>query len=129
MLDPILCGPVWIAINILTISMLADICDEDELRHGLRREGVFGAIHEWVKKFGYSFGFLGAFLLVRLTGFDSTLGGDQSPDSIFAMRVVLTGTTALWALAAIWVLRYYPITDEVAYATRDKLEARRGQIT
>lgn len=128
-LDPILCGPVWIAINILTISMLADICDEDELRHGLRREGVFGAIHEWVKKFGYSFGFLGAFLLVRLTGFDSKLGGHQSPDSIFAMRVVLTGTTALWALTAIWILRFYPITDEVAYATRDKLEARRGLIT
>jgi GPH family glycoside/pentoside/hexuronide:cation symporter len=127
--DAVLCGPVWIAINILTISMLADICDEDELRHGLRREGVFGAIFEWVKKTGYSFGFLGAFLVVRLTGFDSKLGGDQSPESILALRVVLAGSTAVWAVAAIGVLRYYPITDEVAYATRDQLEARRGRIT
>jgi GPH family glycoside/pentoside/hexuronide:cation symporter len=128
-LDPILCGPVWIAINILSISMLADICDVDELRHGLRREGVFGSILEWVKKSGYSLGFLGAFLTVRLTGFHSELGGAQTPETIFSMRVVLAGSTAVWAVAAIWILRYYPITDEVAYRTRDELEARRGQIT
>jgi hypothetical protein len=42
--DALLCGPVWIAINILTPAMLADICDEDELRGGMRREGTFGAI-------------------------------------------------------------------------------------
>lgn len=128
-LDPILCGPVWIAINILTISMLADICDEDELRHGFRREGIFGALFEWIKKSGYSLGFLGAFLVVRLTGFHSELGGDQDPGAIFGLRVVLAGTTAVWAIAAIWVLRFYPITDATAYETRDKLEARRGQIT
>ena len=39
LLDPIFCGPVWVAINILSLSMLADICDEDELRHGMRRAG------------------------------------------------------------------------------------------
>jgi GPH family glycoside/pentoside/hexuronide:cation symporter len=53
--DCLLCGPVWVAINTLTPSMLADICDDDELRHGFRREGTFGALFSWVQKTGYSF--------------------------------------------------------------------------
>ncbi len=129
LIDPLLCGPVWIAINVLTISMLADICDEDELKHGMRREGTFGAIFTWVQKCGYSLGFLGALILVKLTGFHAELGGGQDPRSLLWMRVVLAGSTAAWAVAAIALLRFYPITDQRAYATRDALEARRGAIT
>src|SRR6185436_6153042 len=58
--DCFLCGPVWVAISTLTPSMLADICDEDELKHGFRREGLFGAFYSRVQKTGYSLGFLGA---------------------------------------------------------------------
>lgn len=129
LLDPILCGPVWIAINILSISMLADICDEDELRHGMRREALFGAIFAWVQKCGFSLGFLGALIVVKLTGFQAERGGDQDPDALLWLRVVLAGSTAAWAIAAIITLRFYPITDARAYATRDALEARRGVVT
>lgn len=129
LLDPILCGPVWIAINVLTLSMLADICDEDELKYGVRREGMFGAIFTWVQKCGFSFGFLGALIVVKLTGFHAELGGDQDPRSLLWLRVVLAGSTAAWAIAAIVLLRFYPITDKRAYATRDALEARRGSVT
>lgn len=127
--DCLLCGPVWVAIATLTPSMLADICDEDELRHGLRREGTFGALFSWVQKSGYSFGFLGAMLTIKLTGFDAAaVGGIQTPETILSMRLILTVTTAVWAIAAIILLFFYPLTRKRAYEVRDSLEARRGRV-
>jgi GPH family glycoside/pentoside/hexuronide:cation symporter len=36
------------------MSMTADVCDLDELKSGLRREGIFGAIYWWMVKFGFA---------------------------------------------------------------------------
>ena len=127
--DAVLCGPVWIAINVLTPAMLADICDEDELRHGLRREGVFGAIFSWIQKMGYSTAFFGAMFSLKLTGFDAALGGAQAPATILRLRLILALSTAVWAVLAIILLHLYPLDRRRAYETRDALEARRGKIT
>lgn len=127
--DCVLCGPVWVAIYALTPSMLADICDEDELRHGFRREGIFGALYSWIQKTGYSFGFLGAMSVLTLTGFDnSTPGGVPTADAILSMRLVLTVSTAIWAIAALVMLYFYPLNRRRAYEIRDALEARRGKV-
>jgi GPH family glycoside/pentoside/hexuronide:cation symporter len=66
---------------------------------------------------------------VKLTGFDAALGGAQSPDSILGMRLILTVSTAIWAILAIVLLCFYPLTAARAYANRDALEARRGKVT
>jgi GPH family glycoside/pentoside/hexuronide:cation symporter len=127
--DCLLCGPVWVAIYALTPSMLADICDEDELRHGFRREGIFGALLSWIQKTGYSFGFLGAMSVLTLTGFDnSTPGGVPTAHAILSMRLVLTVSTAIWAIAALVMLYFYPLNRRRAYEIRDALEARRGKV-
>jgi len=126
--DALLCGPVWIAINILTPAMLADVCDDDEHRHGLRREGVFGAIFLWVQKMGYSAAFFGALLSLKLTGFDAALGGAQSSDTILRLRLILTLSTAIWGVLAIFLLQLYPLNRQRAYQIRDALEARRGKV-
>jgi GPH family glycoside/pentoside/hexuronide:cation symporter len=129
LLDCVLCGPVWVAVYTLTPSMLADICDEDELRHGLRREGIFGALLFWIQKTGYSFGFLGAMLTIALTGFDNTTpGAVPTANSILSMRLVLTVSTALWAILALLILRLYPLDARRAQEVRVALEARRGKI-
>jgi Na+/melibiose symporter and related transporters len=129
LLDPLLCGPVWIAINILTTSMFADICDDDELRHGQRREGMFGAIFSWLQKTGYSLAFFGTGVALNFAGFDAKLEGAQDPGAIFNLRVIFTATTALWAIGAMAVLAFYPLTRARAYEIRDALEARRGKVT
>lgn len=128
LLDPILCGPVWIAINVLTPAMLADICDEDELRGGLRREGVFGAIFSWIQKVGYSTAFFGAFVSLKMTGFNAELGGHQTPATILRLRLILALSTAAWAILAIVLLRMYPLDRKRAHEIRDALEARRGKV-
>ncbi|MEY3000142.1 MAG: hypothetical protein RL648_356, partial [Verrucomicrobiota bacterium] len=43
LVDPLLGCFLWTATGTVKQSMLADICDEDELQHGERREGVYGA--------------------------------------------------------------------------------------
>jgi len=49
-------------------SMTADICDEDEYRHGQRREGAFGAIANWIAKFAQAIAFAEAGSLLALPG-------------------------------------------------------------
>lgn len=128
LLDPLLCGPVWTALNILTPSMLADVCDDDELKHGLRREGMLGSLFSWIRKMGYAFAFFGSFTALNLTGFDSHLGGNQSAGTILGMRLLLAVSTGVWALIAIILLYFYPLSKKSAYATRDALESRRGTL-
>ena len=44
------------------------------------------------------------------------------------MRLCLAVSTALWALIAIGLLAFYPLSKARAYEIRDALEARRGAI-
>jgi GPH family glycoside/pentoside/hexuronide:cation symporter len=128
LLDPLLCGPVWTALAVLTPSMLADVCDDDELRHGLRREGLMGSLFSWIQKTGFALSFFGAGLVLSFIGFDAAQGGRQTVSALLGMRVALAASTAVWSIAALWLLAYYPITKARAYATRDALEARRGTV-
>lgn len=128
LLDPIICGPIWTAINVLMPSMLSDVCDDDELKSGQRREGVLGAVFLWIQKTGYSLSALGMGIALTLSGFDATLGGAQSPESIHRLRLFLSISTAVWAGAAIVLLFFYPLTQKRVYEIRDELEARRGSV-
>lgn len=129
LLDPLLCGPVWTALNVLTPSMLADVCDDDELRHGLRREGLLGSLFSWIRKTGYALAFFGSGVALTITGFDAHLGGGQSPGTILGMRLLLAVSTGVWAIAALVLLAFYPLTKRRAYEVRDALEARRGAVS
>jgi GPH family glycoside/pentoside/hexuronide:cation symporter len=128
LLDPLLCSPAWTAVCVLPPSMLADICDDDELRHGLRREGLLGALFSWIQKTGFALAFFGAGIVLNLIGFDASKGGVQSGATILGMRLTLALSTALWSVVAVWLLAYYPLTKERAYQIRDELEERRGAI-
>jgi GPH family glycoside/pentoside/hexuronide:cation symporter len=127
LIDPLLCSPVWTALGVLTPSMLADVCDEDELHHGLRREGLMGSLFSWIQKTGYALAFFGAGVVLNLTGFSSKLGGLQTPATILGMRLTLAISTGVWSIIAIWLLAYYPLSKERAYEIRDELETRRGR--
>ena len=128
LIDPLLSGPVLVAITMVIPSMMADVCDDDELKHGQRREGMFGAVFMWMQKTGIALAFLGTGLALNYVGFDSKLGGHQTPETFFWMRALLAGATSLTAAIAVVVVFFYPITRERAEATRRELEARRGAV-
>jgi len=127
MIDPLLCGPMWVAVKIMLASMMADICDEDELRHGQRREGMYGAVFSWTEKLVASLAVASSGFVLVYAGFDAALEGNQSPETIRVLRLFLSGGPAAAALLAIFALSFYPITAERANETRRVLESRRGK--
>lgn len=128
LLDAVLSAPIWIGLSMLIPSMLADVCDDDELRSGFRREGTFGAIYNWIVKVGVTFAFLGTGLLLQLVGFDSKLGAAQAPETFFWMRFSFAGVTVISAVVGVVVALRYPISRERAAETRRLLEDRRGRV-
>ena len=128
LLDPLFCGPIYTAIGMVIASMLADVCDDDELNTSARREGSFASVYSWLMKAGGSIAMLGTGIALNVSGFDANLGGEQDPGAILTLRYFLVGATISTALAALFLLRLYPITRDSAFATRRELEARRGQV-
>lgn len=108
-------------------AMIADVCDEDELDTGERREGMYGSIFWWVVKLGMSLAvFLGGFLL-EATGFNVDLP-EQTESTLIYLRVFDVVVPALTSLIAIGLVAGYSITESKARNIRDALEDRRGII-
>ncbi|UTW45477.1 MFS transporter [bacterium SCSIO 12696] len=107
-------------------SMIADVCDMDELETKQRREGMFGSIYWWVVKLGMAAAIaIGGFLL-NATGFDVALEGNQSEQTIFLMRLFDVLIPMFASLLAIWAVSRYPITEQKAHEIRLQLEASRS---
>lgn len=128
LLDPIFSGIIWVAIGTLLPSMMADICDDDELNSGQRREGTFGAIFGWIQKMGGSLAFLGTGVALNWVGFHSSSGAEQSPEAFTGMRLMLSGGTVAASLLGMAALVFYPINRARAEATSRILAARRGAL-
>jgi glycoside/pentoside/hexuronide:cation symporter, GPH family len=109
-------------------SMIADVCDVDELETGKRREGMFGSIFWWVVKLGMAFVLLLSGFALNATGFDVALEGNQSERTLFLMRLFDVGVPLVTSALAIWVVYLYPISETKAHEVRAELEQRRGQV-
>jgi GPH family glycoside/pentoside/hexuronide:cation symporter len=109
-------------------SMVADVCDYDELATGHRREGMYGSIFWWVVKLGMALALGLSGFLLNATGFDVVLEGGQSARSLLLMRLFDVGVPIVTSALALWIMAGYPLTEEKARATRAELEARRGAV-
>ena len=108
-------------------SMVADVCDLDELQTGHRREGMFGSIFWWVVKLGMALALALSGHVLNLTGFDVELGGGQSEKTFFLMKLFDVAVPVLTSAIAMWAIFTFPISQEKARAVRLELERRRGK--
>jgi glycoside/pentoside/hexuronide:cation symporter, GPH family len=108
-------------------SMVADVCDFDELNTGHRREGMFGSIFWWVVKLGMALALGLSGLLLNFTGFDVALDGNQAERTLLLMRIFDVGIPIIASALAIWIIASYSITEDKAREIRALLEARRGR--
>lgn len=114
----------WLLIS----SIKADICDYDELKTGLRREGAIGSVSAWISKLSTSATAVLAGFVLAITGYKSEAGIHQADGVIDAMRwwfYIIPSASAIIALLLLW---WFPISEEKARETRRLLEERRGKV-
>lgn len=119
-----LMSPGLCCLWMLTPSMVADICDEDELDTGIRREGMYGAVYTNVMKIGVSVGLLFVGVVLAASGFDASLGVAQPEHTLLVMRICFAAIPSAGLLLGLFCVTRYPITAQRAAAVREQLDAR-----
>ncbi|HVZ63385.1 MAG TPA: MFS transporter [Lacunisphaera sp.] len=107
----------------LVNAMIADICDEDELNTGVRREGIYFAVYNWWWKVAVSIATVISGYLQRLTGFVEG-AGTQSDSTLLWLRVWEIGLPPVLCLVGVVLLLKYPLTEARAYEIKGLLAAR-----
>ena len=109
-------------------SIGADIIDYDELEHGKRREGAFTSSGMWIMKVGQALGIGCSGIVLSATGFNAALGGNQTAEAIFNIRLYLAAIPVVGLIIALAFLSRYGLTDKKVAEIRTQLEARRGKV-
>jgi glycoside/pentoside/hexuronide:cation symporter, GPH family len=121
----VLLGPGQTAFSIVLRSMIADICDEDELRTGLRREGMYGSMHRWIEKAMGSLAIMITGAVLVGAGFHNNTA--QTRETLIYLRVAYVFVPVMAVVLALIAVRYFPLTPERAAGIRAQLEQRRGR--
>jgi GPH family glycoside/pentoside/hexuronide:cation symporter len=112
-------GCVWV----LNGSMIADICDYDELSTGLRREGMFGAVFTLLTKLGgSSVTLVGGYLLVFAGYVD---GQSVTPETVFNLRACFAFLPAILIALCLFAAARYSLAEEAVAGIKKQLELRK----
>lgn len=113
---------VWI----LTLSMLADVSDMDELENGSRRDGLFSSMFNWGTKVAMSLSAVAAGLAIDLSGFDAKLGL-QAPETISFLRWFFALGPLPFFLVCIYFTMVFPYSPEQTARLRSQLAGERPE--
>ncbi len=112
---------------LLNGAFIADICDEDELLNGYRREGMFAAFFGFVVKMAFSGIAMMLGLILWLIGYEA--GADlMSAETILRMRVFIALFPSACLLGAFWIFRHYSLNRERLHEIQARLRATRAEI-
>ena len=121
--DPPAISGLWIPAP----SMIADVCDYDDERSGVRREGMFGAAYGWFNKVGSSAAMLTSGFVLIWTGFDVKLEAAQPEGTMAPMRALNALVPAFFFGLAIFCISRYPITESLTNSIQRRLQAKQAE--
>ena len=107
--------------NLIYGSMMADVCDEDELNTGERREGSYAAASSFVGKIAEVSVLLLSGLMPRLAGYVDTKVA-PSMEQLETMKTLLFSTDIIGIVAALALLFFYPLTRKKCAEIQQKLK-------
>ena len=119
----VLIGVFTNTMPMITNSMIADICDYDELQCGMRREGFYGAVYTSIEKMAWSVSLAFQGVLLATSGFNAMLT-HQAPETIQYWILALVVTQPFGFLIGIVVIVFYPLTRSRVEEIRMELDAQ-----
>ena len=108
-------------------AMMGDVTDHDELRHGERREGMFGAVMAIIMKTLGAFGALAAGLIIVLSGFEQAKGMHQDPGVFNTMLILYSIVPGIAACGGFLLLYRFKLTSEKVAEIKKQLAVQRRQ--
>lgn len=105
-------------------SMLADVCDLDELNTGYRREAFYNAVFVTSDKLAMAGSLACQGLVLAWSAFDSKLTL-QAPETIHRWLLAIVATQPLGFVVGIVAISLYPLTAERCREIRASLELSR----
>ena len=109
--------------NLIYNSMMADVCDEDELNTGERREGSYAAAGSFLNKTMQVVVLVLSGLMPRLAGYVDT-SVPPSMEQLERMKFVLCATDVAGISIALLFLFFYPLSRTRCAENRRLLEER-----
>jgi Na+/melibiose symporter-like transporter len=117
-------GVGYAAADMIPWSMLGEVVDEDELRCGERREGLYFGLFTFLRKLGGAIAVAIGLFVLDLSGF--VANQEQSQTTLTTIRVLTAVVPAVFVVLGAWVARHYPLTRARHTEILDALAARRA---
>jgi GPH family glycoside/pentoside/hexuronide:cation symporter len=112
-------------------TMVGDVCEEDELKTGLRREGIYSSIGGLSRKMAVAVAAILAGNTLKWIGFDAetaALSG-LSASVLANLKISYVFGQVAVVLIGLVLISFYPITRRRAMETQRLLKVRRGELT
>jgi sugar (glycoside-pentoside-hexuronide) transporter len=121
-------GVGYAAADMIPWSMLGEVVDEDELRCGERREGLYFGLFTFLRKLGGAIAVAVGLNVLDFSGF--VANEPQSQPTLTTIRVLTAVVPAVFVVLGAWVARGYPLTrarhSEILATLAERRAAERG---
>jgi GPH family glycoside/pentoside/hexuronide:cation symporter len=120
----VLIGFAFGAMGVFPNSMVADLCDVDELECGRRREGAYNGIVSFMGKVGFSVTYFATGVILRLSGFNEKIAA-QEPEVLTNLRLSMALVPLATMVIIVVLIWFYPLEEQRVREIRNVLEQRR----
>lgn len=108
---------------VLLDVFISDIVDDDEIKTGVRREGMYFGMNALVMRLGISAESLISGFMLKASGYSSSLAvGTQPQSAIRAMRELITIVPAAAIMLGILLFLPYPLHGKELVEVKQKVE-------
>lgn len=119
-------GVAYTVVDLMPWAMLGEVVDEDEIRSGCRRDGLYSGLFMFLRKLGGAIALAVAGLGLSLAGHDA---GEPPTEAVeLAVRILLAAVPfAFLSVTVILALRF-PMTRAAHAAILERLRRRRDEV-
>ena len=110
---------------LLTRALMADVVDEDELRTGARRSGLYFGVLMTTSKLGVAAGPL-TYAILGAVGFAPSLGAENSGLALNTLGILFIGVPIVLYLASALSLQGYPLDEDAQAELHAAIAARQA---